>query len=327
MGIAVENGRSSKNWETQLAYTYALSHLARLSQESALRIYKEFPSLESVQLFSRADYRHRLRGYVGEGLARLVNVDWDSLLDSAHQEIRALADSQIRVICLGDPRYPPLLRLIPFPPMTLFVKGDQEILTNMLAVAVIGTRNCTRWGADVAFRTAQSLVADGCLVVSGVERGIAAAAHQGTIEAGGKSVAIFGSPLHKIYPAENKELAFHILDSGGAWISELPLGAKCAFRRSRRIVVGLSVAILPIQTPVGGSTMQVAQLVESYARLLLCPEPAVEERESKASEGIIQLINSHRAQVISQSDGLNSMESMRKQAHNLLQGAAWNAAR
>lgn len=132
----------------------------------------------------------------------------------------AYIKSQPDLQCLtfDDPRYPRLLREIPKPPPLLFVRGDYTCLS-LPQVAMVGSRNPTAGGSENAERFARYLAECGFAITSGLALGIDAAAHQGALNAGGKTIAVMGTGIDLIYPARHRGLAQAILDAGGALVS------------------------------------------------------------------------------------------------------------
>ncbi|WP_186442860.1 DNA-processing protein DprA [Desulfobotulus alkaliphilus] len=128
------------------------------------------------------------------------------------REIRMAGDQGVHLIGLGMEAYPELLSKIPDPPPVLYVRG--QLLPDAVAVAIVGSRNATRYGRDHAFSIASELAASGIVVVSGLARGIDAAAHEGALAAGGVTIAVLGSGLSRIYPGEHRRLAQSIAASG-----------------------------------------------------------------------------------------------------------------
>jgi len=180
----------------------------------------------------------------------------------------------------------------------LFVKGAIGALSDNLNVAVVGTRDSTSTGEKVAFKIAKWLGEHKWCVVSGLAKGIDSAAHKGTMDAQFPTAAVMATPLNKIYPAENRQLANDILDRGGCWISEFPLWKKpyrSAFVQRDRIQSGMSVAVIPVQTDVEGGTMHTVRFAEQQGRLVLCPRPIQGEQFLKQYAGIRNLIDSKRA--------------------------------
>ena len=150
---------------------------------------------------------------------------------------------------LGESSYPSVLSPIDHPPDVLFVRG-QLPPPDTPAIAIVGSRSSTRYGSTQARRIAKELAQCGVTVVSGLARGIDAAAHLGALEGGGRTVAVLGCGLTQCYPPENKELARRILDSGGAIVSELSPDAPPLpyhFPVRNRIISGLSQGVLLIE--------------------------------------------------------------------------------
>ena len=131
-------------------------------------------------------------------------------------------------IARGEPLYPPPLEEIPDPPPLLYVQGTLEP-RDQLAIALVGSRRCTPYGMRIAERLATSLARAGFTVVSGLARGIDAAAHRGALKAGGRTIAVLANGLASVYPPEHAELA---AGSRRAWRAPLP-SCRCG-RAPRR---------------------------------------------------------------------------------------------
>ena len=156
----------------------------------------------------------------------------------------------IGVLTIAEPAYPRLLRLIPSPPPVLFVRGS---LTpdDDLAVAIVGTRRSSSYGREVTNRMATGLAEAGVTVVSGLARGIDAAAHSASLAAGGRTIAVLGSGVDIIYPSEHHQLAERIVENG-ALVSDYPPGRKPDapnFPARNRIISGLSLGVVVIEAP------------------------------------------------------------------------------
>ena len=152
---------------------------------------------------------------------------------------------------LDTSHFTPRLRQIPDAPSRIFVRGD--IFTNdEPAVAIVGTRKATAQGLRTAGEIAVKLSNKGIIIVSGLAMGIDTAAHEGALSAGGKTVAVLGNGLDKIYPAQNQNLAKEILSKGGAIVSEYEAGTpsfKQNFIQRNRIISGLSLAVVVVEAP------------------------------------------------------------------------------
>lgn len=154
-----------------------------------------------------------------------------------------------RAIFYGDGNYPLGLAAIDDAPDVFFLQGQMPP-PHAPAIAIVGSRRSTRYGASQARRIARELAEKGVTIVSGLARGIDSAAHLGALDAGGRTIAVLGCGLSQYYPPENKELARRIIENGGAVISELaPAAPPLAhhFPVRNRIISGLSDGVLLIE--------------------------------------------------------------------------------
>lgn len=154
----------------------------------------------------------------------------------------------VTVLTLDDPAYPEHLGHISDPPPVLYLRGEL-LPADRWAVAVVGTRRMTAYGRQVVERLVPELARAGVTVVSGLARGVDAAAHRATLEAGGRTVAVLGSGLDRLYPTEHAPLAREIT-ARGAVVSEFPLGTPpdaLNFPRRNRIISGLAMGTLVIE--------------------------------------------------------------------------------
>ena len=166
----------------------------------------------------------------------------------AEAELRIAAENGIDVLTEADASYPRPLRQIHDPPGVLFRRGQPQPQDEM-AVAIVGTRHATRYGLAQAERLAASLARTGFTVVSGLARGIDAAAHRGALDAGGRTIAVLASGLLEIYPPEHVKLADEVAASGYL-LSEAPprmVPISGAFPQRNRIISGLSVGTIVVE--------------------------------------------------------------------------------
>jgi DNA processing protein len=167
--------------------------------------------------------------------------------EAADQQQKMQACGAVTVT-LSDPRYPQPLREIFDPPFLLFARGRVELL-NTLGLGVVGTRRPTPYGLAVAERLSGDLAHAGLTIVSGMARGIDAAAHKGALAQGGDTVAVLGCGVDVVYPQENRKLAADIA-SKGLIVSEFPMGTVAFpqnFPIRNRIVSGISVGVLVVE--------------------------------------------------------------------------------
>ena len=169
--------------------------------------------------------------------------------------------------------YPRLLHTAHDPPAVLYVRGD---LTDRPRVAIVGSRACTRYGREVAVDLAAALARRGVSVVSGMARGIDAAAHEGALSVGGHTVAVLPGGLHPVYPARHRDLAARIA-AQGALVAELEAGTSVApwhFPQRNRIIAGMSAVTVVVEAAAKSGARITADLALSYNRdVLVVPGP------------------------------------------------------
>jgi DNA processing protein len=187
---------------------------------------------------------------------------------AAEEEWARVAAQGATIVTLGCPDYPERLKEIYDPPPVLWVRGAVKMLSRP-AIAVVGTRHPSPYGSGIAEMLARDLAARRLLIVSGMARGIDSCAHRGALEARMPTVAVWGTGIDVIYPKENKKLAEEILATGGAVVSELPMGTFPApqnFPRRNRILSGLSVGVLVIEAAENSGTRVTARCAEEQNR-------------------------------------------------------------
>ncbi|MGI5898430.1 MAG: DNA-processing protein DprA [Christensenellales bacterium] len=174
---------------------------------------------------------------------------WRAASKSYQEDMAAnLSRLSMRAVCRFTDDYPPLLEEIFDPPYVLYIKGTIR-LTRERLLAVVGSRNASRYGLECAHALSRDLAAQGVTIISGMARGIDSAAHVGALKAGGSTMAVFGSGLDVCYPPENLELYEEIAQKG-LLISEYLPGTSplpAFFRQRNRIIAGLSQALLLIE--------------------------------------------------------------------------------
>lgn len=163
-------------------------------------------------------------------------------------EYRLLTQNQVAVLSLEDEDYPRNLWEIPDAPVLLYIKGS-VVLEDECGLAVVGSRKASVYGISVAEKFSSRLAELGITIISGLARGIDAAAHQGCLRARGRTLAVLGSGLAQIYPPEHKEL-FSRVAQNGAVISEFPMATQpyaFHFPRRNRIISGLALGVLVVE--------------------------------------------------------------------------------
>jgi DNA processing protein len=172
------------------------------------------------------------------------------------------------LVVWGAEDYPPRLAQIPDPPLLLYVEGVIAALSHP-QIAIVGSRNPTALGRDTATQFARALGRAGLGITSGLALGIDAAAHRGALDAGAPTVAVVGRGLDAVYPRENEALARRILESGGALVTDLPIGSgplRHHFPRRNRILSGLAVGTLVVEAAEQSGSLITARLAAEQGR-------------------------------------------------------------
>jgi DNA processing protein len=223
---------------------------------------------------------------ISAGLARAIASH--KLPDTARAEIAAATEGGVRIVTLRDPQYPPLLLQIADPPPWLYVLGD--LTPCRPAVAMVGARSATAYGLSAARRLATHLALRGVTVVSGMAVGIDTAAHQGALEAGGRTVAVLGSGLGRIYPPQNRRLCVRIA-AAGAVISELPMHAgpdAHHFPRRNRIISGMSLGTVVVEASRRSGALITARMAADQNREVFAVPGSIGSLKSAGSHHLIR---------------------------------------
>ncbi len=202
----------------------------------------------------------------------LTSAESDGRLVHWASELDHLTEQGVVVAATFDPSYPTNLQLIHDRPPLVFIQGDLDP-RDRRSVAVVGTRNCSDRGRKVAARLAADLASSGITVVSGLAKGIDHAAHRSAIETGGRTVAVFGTPIDRIYLAAHRSLASDIVDSGGALLSQFLPGTATgpwAFPVRNVTMSGISAGTIVIEaSETSGARIQAEAAVAHGKRLFL----------------------------------------------------------
>lgn len=214
-----------------------------------------------------------------------------SAFEWAEQVVRQHQAAGVHVITFFDKSYPPRLTQLADPPPILYVHGNVDLIHRERLVAVVGTREPSRFGVTAATEIVECVGRAGWGIVSGLARGIDTIAHRAALETGAPTIAILGNGLDRTYPKANTELAEAIVASGGAIASELPFGAPPSPRNliaRDRLQSGMSVALVVAQSGIRGGAMHTARFAVEQGRPLFCPLP---HDENGKSEGLRVLLD------------------------------------
>jgi len=208
------------------------------------------------------------------------------------------------ISCDSD-AYPPLLKNIHDFPAALFVQGDPALLKTP-QIAIVGSRNCSTYGRNWGACFAQTLALSGLTITSGLALGIDGIAHRAALEVKGKTLAVLGGGLQRIYPRQHCSLAKQILDAGGALISEFPLGAAPLawhFPWRNRIISGLSLGVLVVEAALKSGSLVTAKLALEQNRDVYALPGAIGNPGSEGTHWLIQqgaLLTAHPNNILEQ---------------------------
>lgn len=228
----------------------------------------------------------------------------------AEKELAQVRRAEYRILLLDGPDYPPALLKTYDPPPVLYVHGSLKP-EDAVAVAIVGTRRCSRYGRKRAEELAAGLAAAGCTVVSGLARGIDTIAHQGALSVpGGRTICVLGNGLGKIYPAENRTLYETIVAGHGAAVSELPVNTNpdaSNFPRRNRIIAGLTLGTIVVEGDAGSGALITARCAVDMDREVFAVPGTV---DSPGSRGPHRLIKAGAKLVEDVSDVLEELRPM-----------------
>jgi DNA processing protein len=194
------------------------------------------------------------------------------------------------VIMRGDNDYPRLLAEIDDPPIMLYVRGTLEI-ESALSLAVVGSRRCTAYGREQADRLAGLLSDRGLTIVSGGARGIDTAAHAGATRSDGRTIAVLGCGLSRVYPPENRALFDELVGVGGALVSELPMRFPPLaqnFLPRNRIIAGLSLGVLVVEAALRSGALSTARQAADMGRAVFAVPGRIDSATSVGCHKLIQ---------------------------------------
>ncbi len=232
------------------------------------------------------EVRKALRGQVApETLRCLADPPWRQVED----DLRWVEQPDNSALTMAEPDYPALLAQIADPPLVLFVCGRLDALS-VPQLAVVGSRNPTPGGRQTAHDFAVALAAAGLTVTSGLALGIDAAGHEGALAAGGRTVAVSGCGLDRVYPSRHRDLA-HRIAAHGALISEFPPGAPPLpehFPRRNRIISGLSLGTLVIEAALRSGSLITARLAADQGREVFAVPGSIHSPLSRGCHALIR---------------------------------------
>jgi DNA processing protein len=224
-------------------------------------------------------------------------------------ELRLMEEHNVRAVPLGHPGYPARLADLAGPPPLLYFRGDWSVADEN-AIGIVGSRSCTSYGLRVATQLARELARAGYTIVSGLARGIDAAAHRGAMEGGGRTVAALAGGLSRIYPPEHAPLADEISTGRGCLLTETPMGMDpqaAMFPARNRIISGLSRAVIVVEANARSGALITARHAADQGReVYAVPGPV----DSQASAGCHELLRKGARLVRSADDVIEDLRGL-----------------
>jgi DNA processing protein len=204
-------------------------------------------------------------------------------------ELRKIERAGARMLTSLDDEYPPLLRHVDDAPIVLYIRGKLTPADER-ALAVVGTRRASTYGKDIAHQFSRQLAEHGITIVSGMAHGIDAAAHMGALEAGGRTIAVLGCGVDRIYPSDHRALAARITESG-ALLSEFPMGSRPEakhFPRRNRLLSGISLGVLIVEAPLRSGALITASHAAEQGREVFAVPGSIHQPGSEGTHALIQ---------------------------------------
>ncbi len=262
MAQVPENSKDIEKW-------LKLTHAAEVGPVTFGRLLKRFGSVDAA-LGASVSGLMKVEG-IGATTAERIAASRDKFDGGAELELAGKLG--VWIVHMEDPRYPPALKQIYDPPPVLYIKGTLDRADN-LAIGIVGCRRCSLYGQEQSSRLAHLLAAAGFTIVSGMARGIDTAAHTGALAAQGRTLAVQGCGLSRVFPPENAKL-FELISASGACISELPLRAEPLaenFPPRNRIIAGLSLGTIVVEAGLrSGALITAKAALESNREVMAVP--------------------------------------------------------
>lgn len=264
-----------------------------LSTTDIGKLYQAFGSLDVVlsagsELWPEALSKETLSKRAQQSLNSLLR-DKTALEARANDTLNWCQANEVYCLSIVDPLFPPLLKEIATPPTLLFVRGDVGLLS-LPQIAIVGSRNATASGLNIASEFARMLAGSGFAITSGMALGIDGAAHIGALKTG-KTVAVLGTGLDVVYPRQHHELYQQILDNSGVIISEFlpgtpPLPAN--FPRRNRVISGLSLGTMVVEAAIRSGSLITAKYAMEQGREVFAVPGSIHNVLSKGSHHLLK---------------------------------------
>lgn len=281
--MPISSGRCGAT--SDLKYWLALNHVPRVGPATFGKLMEVFGSPEAAVMASREALRKS--GVLNESqIDQLIRRR--ERIEELEGWIEELTFDGVAILTIQDERYPRMLRTVVSAPPLIYVRGTLEP-SDERAVAVVGTRSPTEAGARTAYELAGALARAGITVVSGLAVGIDGAAHEGALDARGRTIAVLGSGILRVHPREHVDLAERIAECGAVLTEVQPRASPSVsnLMARNRLQVALSRAVVVVQTGLTGGSMSTVDYARKFGRLLFA---VASEEDCPQTQGPRRLI-------------------------------------
>lgn len=276
---------------TAIEQLMLLQQLPQTGVAAYWRVLEHFSTLRAVFEAPHAKLQGLLHEKALECLSAIQNQgDAHPLIQRVRGNIAWLQDRNIHIIDADSDYYPSLLREVKRAPPIMYVWGDPTLL-NLPQIAVVGSRSPTAGGRTNAMAFSRALAEAGFTITSGLALGVDVAAHQGALQADGRTLAILGTGIDQIYPARHVHIAEDIVAGGGAVVSEFPLGTGALpsnFPQRNRIISGLSCGVLVVEAAVKSGSLITARYALQQDREVFAIPGSIQNPLSKGCHALIK---------------------------------------
>jgi len=300
----------------QKKYFVALSTHPKLGARTIGKLHKRFRNIAKVWQAKTGDL-----AAAGLDLGQIMAVQEVVLKVNPDRALEQAQKRGIEIITLADDNYPKLLKEIPDLPAVLYVKG-KILPEDEIALSVVGSRKYSSYGQRITEDIVYNLAKNKLTIVSGLALGIDALAHKAALEAKGRTIAVLGCGLDQIYPVSNTRLADKILQSGGAIMTEFPLGTipfRSNFPIRNRIIAGLGLGTLVVEAAIDSGSLITARAALDYNREVYAVPGSI---YAETSEGPNKLLKIGAKLVTDADDILSDLQidqkSAQKQAQTII---------
>ena len=304
-----------------LEFTLFLNRLPKVGMSAYWALVKQFGAIENALSQPVATLKPLFNDEAFSLLTQCLSSPASSpLYNHVLKDLDWCEQHHIHVVHEASAQYPPLLRETKRAPNVLYVRGDVDVLT-LPQIAMVGSRNPSPMGRQAAEDFARHLSTNGFVVTSGLALGVDTYAHQGVVEAQGKTIAVMGCGIDQTYPRRNAKLADSILAYGGAIVSEFPVGTSPQsqnFPQRNRVISGLSYGTLVVEAAIKSGSLITARFALQQNREVFAIPGSI---HSPLSRGCHSLIKSGATLVETGQDIVDELHGFLQREHELMQSS------